>query len=190
MIDPFTTSRMTLRLPERADGPEFEHVWTISRELFESWGPRTPLGRAPERRFETFLERARSGAVDGTLLSLVGVPEDGRIAGFFELSQIFRGPFENAYAGWKVSADVNGQGLGTEGVGALLDVAFGIPPKGLGLHRVQANIIPSNRASRRIAEKVGFREEGVAERYLKIAGAWQDHVMYAKTVEEHLPRES
>jgi len=65
----------------------------------------------------------------------------------------------------------------------MLDFAFsGI---GAGLHRVQANIIPSNLASLRLAERAGFRREGLAERYLNIAGEWQDHLMYAKTREEH-----
>ena len=93
--------------------------------------------------------------------------------------------FQNAYASWSVSADVAGSGLGTEGAQALLDLAFLPHPEGLGLHRVQANIIPANHASIRIAEKTGFRYEGLAKRYLKIGGHWQDHAMYAKLSDEH-----
>ena len=36
----------------------------------------------------------------------------------------------------------------------------------------------------RLARSVGFRREGDALRYLHIAGEWQDHVMFAITVEE------
>jgi ribosomal-protein-alanine N-acetyltransferase len=50
---------------------------------------------------------------------------------------------------------------------------------------VQANIIPGNLPSLRVAQKCGLRREGMAPRYLKIAGQWQDHVMTAKTIEEH-----
>ena len=54
----------------------------------------------------------------------------------------------------------------------------------LRLHRVQISIIPRNTASRRVVEKLGIRDEGVAQRYLEINGVWEDHVRYAITVEE------
>jgi [ribosomal protein S5]-alanine N-acetyltransferase len=54
----------------------------------------------------------------------------------------------------------------------------------LALHRIQVAIIPRNRASRRVAEKLGLREEGVAFRYLEINGVWEDHVRYAITAED------
>src|SRR3546814_2242987 len=54
----------------------------------------------------------------------------------------------------------------------------------LHLHRIQVSIIPRNTASRRVVEKLALREEGVAQRYLEIAGTWEDHIRYAMTVEE------
>ena len=54
----------------------------------------------------------------------------------------------------------------------------------LRLHRVQVSIIPRNHNSRRVVEKLGIRNEGVAVRYLEINGVWEDHVRYAITVEE------
>jgi ribosomal-protein-alanine N-acetyltransferase len=54
----------------------------------------------------------------------------------------------------------------------------------LRLHRLQVAIIPRNSNSRRVMEKLRFREEGVALRYLEINGAWEDHVRYAITTEE------
>ena len=58
----------------------------------------------------------------------------------------------------------------------------------LALHRLQIAIIPRNRASRRVVEKLNLREEGVALRYLEIDGVWEDHVRYAITVEEWVER--
>jgi ribosomal-protein-alanine N-acetyltransferase len=52
------------------------------------------------------------------------------------------------------------------------------------LHRVQAAVMPNNPASMRVLEKAGFRPEGFAERYLCIAGKWEDHVVFAITAEE------
>jgi ribosomal-protein-alanine N-acetyltransferase len=168
---------------------EFLRVHEVSREHFRPWFPRP---EPPEQEggpdFDDVLARVERGAQAGTDLRMVGLLGDGRMVGVFALSQIFRRAFQNAYAGWSVSADQIGQGLATEGVRALLDIAFAPEPKGLGLHRVQANVISANVASVRVAEKAGFRLEGTALRYLKIDGRWQDHLMFAKTVEEHTLR--
>ena len=54
----------------------------------------------------------------------------------------------------------------------------------VGLHRVEVNIRPENAASLRVVEKLGFRPEGLRERYLHINGAWRDHLTFALTAGE------
>ena len=175
---------MLLRALTRHDADEFMRVLEVSRADWAPWMPSAPAGASDADVFEQELERAAAGRAAGTHLRLAGFLTDGELAGLFSLNEIVRGPFQSAYAGWSVSADQMRRGLGTEGVRALLDVALDGPPEGLGLHRVQANIIPRNAASLRIAEKVGLRREGLALRYLRIAGHWEDHVMFAVTREE------
>lgn len=152
-----------------------------SRAHFAPWMPaRTQSDR---RQFHDEMARAQRGLEQETEVRLVAVHrEDRDIVAVLSLSQIFRGSFCSCYAGWRVSASRIQQGFGTEAVGALVNLA--LTPQGLGLHRVQANIIPRNIASTRLARKVGFRCEGVAERYLQIAGVWEDHAMFAITSEE------
>ena len=58
---------------------------------------------------------------------------------------------------------------------AMLPFAFGT----LGLHRLEAACLPHNDASARVLEKAGFKREGMARRYLKINGLWQDHDLFA-----------
>jgi ribosomal-protein-alanine N-acetyltransferase len=53
---------------------------------------------------------------------------------------------------------------------------------------VQAAVIPRNTGSRRVLAKAGFREEGLALRYLEIAGRWEDHVLHAITSEDWAKR--
>lgn len=175
---------MLLRPLASSDADEFARVLDISRAEWAPWTPSRPAGATDGDVFEQELERAAKGVAAGSHLRLAGFLDDGRLAGLFSLNEIVRGAFESAHAGWSVSADQMRRGLGTEGVRALLDIAFDEPPAGLGLHRVQANIIPRNAASLRIAEKVGLRSEGLALRYLRIAGRWEDHVMWAVTREE------
>ena len=56
----------------------------------------------------------------------------------------------------------------------MLRTAFGE----LGLHRVEAGTLVHNRASQRVLERNGFVRYGLAPQYLRIAGRWQDHVLF------------
>jgi len=185
-IDPVTwrTERMLLRAFRPTDIAEFARVAEASREAWKAWTPAHDPDLTERELFERELYRGMEGARLGTHLRLAGFADDGALVGMFSLNEIVRGAFHSAHAGWQVSADRMGRGFATEGVRGLVGVAFAAPPSGLGLHRVQANIMPSNVRSLRVAEKVGFRHEGHAERYLQIAGRWEDHVMLALTREE------
>ncbi len=109
-----------------------------------------------------------------------GVFVDGVFAGEVNLSSVQRGPFQSAYVGYWIDEKQAGNGYTPEALVAVARLAF----DELRLHRVQIAIIPRNTASRRVVEKLGVREEGVAERYLEINGIWEDHVRYAVTAEE------
>lgn len=182
MVSEVQTNRMRLRPLTEADRTEFIRIHGVSEAHFRPWFP--DREGSLEDLFNRELEKVRRPDVH---VRWTGELAGGGLAGLFNLDEIVRGVFQNAYASWAVSADVAGQGYATEGVWALLDLAFS-EEAGLGLHRVQANIIPENEPSIRLAERLGMRREGRAERYLKIAGEWRDHWMYAKTVEEHTPR--
>lgn len=84
-----------------------------------------------------------------------------------------------------VGASHLGRGHGTGGVRACLDVALTSKVEGgLGLHRVEANVIPTNVASLALVMRAGFRREGFSLRYLEISGRWRDHERRAITAEE------
>lgn len=101
-------------------------------------------------------------------------------AGRLRLTNVFRGPWQNANLGYYVDRACNGRGFATEAVRLGCRFAF----EHAGLHRVQAAVMLDNARSIRVLEKAGFRREGVALRYLNLAGAWRDHTIYAVTVEE------
>ena len=104
-----------------------------------------------------------------------GIFAVGSFVGEVNLSSVQRGPFQNAYVGYWVDQMQAGQGYVPEACVTLFRYAF----EELGLHRLQISIIPRNRPSRRVAQKLWLRGEGIALRYLEIDGKWEDHVRYA-----------
>jgi ribosomal-protein-alanine N-acetyltransferase len=178
------TVRLWLRPLMPEDREEYIRMHRVSAAHFRPYMAAAEPGTTHADMFSKELEQSVQGEEKGTLVRRAAFLQDGRMAGLFSLSQIYRGAFQNCYAGWRVNVEVTGQGICTEGMAAMLEVAFALPPAGLGLHRVQANIIPGNAPSIRVAEKLGFRREGLALGYLKIAGHWQDHLMFAKLADE------
>jgi ribosomal-protein-alanine N-acetyltransferase len=179
--------RVSLRPLMPGDFEQWREVRTRSREWLTRWEPKPVVGQ-PDAAEDRRVFAARCGARDrerqlGTGYGF-GIFVDDRFAGEINISSIQRGPFQNAYVGYWIDQSVAGNGYVPEAAVLLLRFAF----EELALHRIQVAIIPRNRASRRVAEKLALREEGVAFRYLEINGVWEDHVRYAITAEEWWPR--
>ncbi|MFF2887273.1 GNAT family N-acetyltransferase [Paenibacillus sp. NPDC057967] len=107
-------------------------------------------------------------------LSKLWISKQGedRIIGSVALSNIVYGAFLSCHLGYRLDGEEEGKGYMTEALQALIDYAF----QELKLHRIEANIMPHNAASFRVVEKLGFQHEGLARKYLKINGKWEDHV--------------
>jgi [ribosomal protein S5]-alanine N-acetyltransferase len=127
--------------------------------------------------FHDFLQRSRR---DDCACFLICRTEDDAILGAINLSQIFRGGFQNAYLGYYVGERYAGQGYMTEALRLMLRYAF----LELKLHRVEANIQPGNVASIALVRRAGFLREGYSRRYLKICGRWRDHERWALIAED------
>jgi ribosomal-protein-alanine N-acetyltransferase len=100
---------------------------------------------------------------------------DDAIVGLINLSQIFRKSFQNTYLGYQLFAGYTGHGYMAEAVELILSFAF----SQLCLHRVEANVQPTNARSIRVLSRTGFTKEGFSRRYLKIGGRWRDHERWA-----------
>jgi ribosomal-protein-alanine N-acetyltransferase len=109
-----------------------------------------------------------------------GVFVEGAFAGEMNLSSVQRGPFQSCYVGYWIDERHAGQGYTPEALVVVSRFCF----EELRLHRIQIAIIPRNRSSHRVVEKLALRNEGTALRYLEINGVWEDHVRYAITAEE------
>jgi ribosomal-protein-alanine N-acetyltransferase len=187
--DQLIGARVLLRPLRVEDWEAWREVRVRCRDWLEQWEPRPDLGASdPVADREAF--RARCGAWErqrhfdaayGFGLFLA----DGRFAGEVSLGSVQRGPFQMGYIGYWIDEALAGQGYVPEGVVLLIRYAF----SALDLHRLEAAIVPRNTASRRVAEKIGMRDEGTAVRFLQIQGVYEDHVRYAITVEEWRARQ-
>ena len=93
---------------------------------------------------------------------------------------MLRGPFQSCFIGYWIDERYAGCGYTPDAVAIVMRYGF----EELGLHRMEAAIVPRNSKSRRVAAKLGLRDEGTATRFLQIQGTWEDHVRYAITREE------
>lgn len=85
-----------------------------------------------------------------------------------------RRPLQSCSVGYWVTSRANNRGLATAALRDIVRIAF----RDMGLHRVQAETLLHNTASQRILLRTGFAQYGMAPKYLKIAGRWQDHLMF------------
>ena len=180
--------RVVLRPLEPADGDAWREVRARNRDWLEPWEP-LPEPGSPDllRDPSAFRARCASAARQRHLDSAhaMGVfLHAGTLIGEMNLSGIQRGPFQNAYIGYWIDHAHAGQGLTPEALVLMIRFAF----ENLNLHRIQVAIVPRNQSSRRVAEKLALREEGISQGYLQIRGTWEDHVRYAMTVEEWAER--
>jgi ribosomal-protein-alanine N-acetyltransferase len=140
-----------------------------------AWEPEHPDGHFTAAGQRRAIDTALGLHAAGRALPYVVLDGD-RIVGRITLSGIERGPFQSGHVGYWVGEADNGRGHASAGLAEICTLAFG----GLGLHRVEAGTLVHNAGSQRVLERNGFERFGLAPRYLKIAGAWQDHVLFQR----------
>lgn len=175
--------RVLLRPLQPSDFDQWREVRLRNDEWLTKWEPQR-LAHGPDifRDPGAFSLRCHSRDREWQLGTGYGfgVFADGTFCGEVNLNSVQRGPFQSAYLGYWVDEAQCGQGYIPEAVALILRHAF----EYLDLHRIQISIVPRNKSSRRVVEKLGLRSEGIAIKYLEIDGVWEDHVRYAVTVEE------
>lgn len=166
-------TRVYLRAPTQADRDEFLARNRESTRFYR--GKASPMTGA--RAYAAYVARCRRSDFAGLLVCRVDGDE---IVGVFNVSQIFRGVFRSAYLGYQVFEPYAGQGYMTDAMALVLRHVFVT----LRLHRIEANIQPTNPASLALVRRAGFTCEGFSRRYLKIGGRWRDHERWALLVED------
>lgn len=170
------TRRIRLRHPQADDYRAWAQLRAQSRAFLAPWEPTWPaddLTRPAFRRRLRHYDQARRSE-DSFPFFLFRRPDDMLLGGL-TLSQLRRGIAQCCALGYWMGALHARRGYMGEAVAGALTFAF----ETLDLHRVEAACLPENEASQGLLRKAGFRQEGLARRYLKIDGQWRDHLLFA-----------
>ncbi|MEV6370361.1 N-acetyltransferase [Micromonospora musae] len=177
---------VVLRPYRRSDAAAWSEVRRANQSWLAPWESSLPGGwdelNSPSAFRWVYRDQQRSARSGDGMPFAVCLREDGRerLVGHLNVGSIVRRALCSGYAGYWVDHRVAGRGVIPTAVALAVDHAFGPG----GLHRIEVNIRPENRPSRRVVEKLGFREESYHVRYMHIDGAWRDHIGYAMTSEE------
>lgn len=155
-----------------------------NREIFEDFQRRNAFYHKPwvyhsddPAYYDQYLMRIKRGITQGCFIF---DHQREQLVGVVNINNIMLGPIRAASLGYYADEAYAGRGYMREGMALALDYAV----KDIGLHRIEANIQPGNEPSRRLVQKLGFRNEGFSPKYLQIGGKWCDHERWAILDEE------
>lgn len=159
--------------PRESDKKEFLAAVARSTEFHFPWvePPET------DSLFDIYLSRVRQTNHRAFFLRC---GDTGRLAGVVNVNEIVRGALLSGYLGYYAFSGYEQRGVMTVGVSQVISHMF----YNEGLHRLEANIQPTNEPSKALARRCGLHFEGLSPRYLYLVGAWRDHERWAITAEE------
>jgi ribosomal-protein-alanine N-acetyltransferase len=173
-----------LRYPRVADYAQWMKLRGESRAFLEPWEPVWATDELSKGAFRRRLKRyQREARLDSAYAFFVFRNEDNMLIGGCTLSNVRRGVSQCCALGYWVGERFARQGHMFDAVRVLIPFIFAT----LGLHRIEAACLPTNEPSKNLLTKAGFRQEGLALRYLQINGQWQDHVLFALLSDEAQP---
>ena len=171
---------VTLRLLRVRDSKVLERLILGNREWLRPWEATNPMGP------NSFDIKTMARGLVRQLDNQSGLPclieYRGEVVGQLNVANILYGSVSSAVIGYWVVPEIAGKGVTPTAVALISDYLFNV----VGLHRIEIDIRPENIASLRVVEKLGFRYEGLKQRYIHINGAWRDHYIFALTHEEVL----
>lgn len=177
-----TAGVVQLRPPKLFDAAQWSKLRRRDRDYLRQWEPGSSGDW--EDRHAAAAWPAQWSALRGLGRRGHGLPfvimVDGEFAGQLTVGNVVRGSLCSAWVGYWVASDRAGGGVATAAVALAVDHCFAEA----GLHRLEATVRPENERSIRVLTKVGFRREGLFQRYLEVAGAWRDHLCFAVTAED------
>jgi ribosomal-protein-alanine N-acetyltransferase len=162
----------------QCDPRKVAHFLEMNRERFQPFSPTRSDAYYTAPHWRAACRRAKAEWRAGTAYRFCIVHRTSGVIGKIDLDQIRRGPFGSGDLGYLLDQRHEGQSIMRRALEEVLSMAF----TDFQLNRVQAAIMPDNTRSSRLAGRLGFREIGLAERYLKLDGSWRDHKLFERVV--------
>ena len=185
MIDLFTSSlpktttietpRLKLLPPTMKHYEAWAELRAKSRTFLEPYEPIWPKDDLTRAAFKRRIKRYQNSDKNNVGASFLFLTHEGEMIGGATISRMLRGVAQSCAIGYWIGEPYVKQGYMSEALNGLLPFIF-IQKK---FRRLEAACLPHNSASIRVLEKTGFTQEGYAREYLKIAGKWQDHLLFA-----------
>ncbi|RNJ49251.1 GNAT family N-acetyltransferase [Methylocystis hirsuta] len=173
---PIRGDGLYLRASEMRDYIEWAELREKSRSFLTPWEPLWPIDDLTRASFRYRVRRhAEEMARDEAYSFFIFREEDDALMGGLSFGHVRRGVSQAATLGYWMGEPYAGKGHMTRAVRAACAYAF----EKRGFHRIEAACLPTNEPSKRLLERVGFKQEGYARSYLNINGQWRDHLLYA-----------
>jgi len=172
------TKRLVLTLPGPDAAVRLVSYFESNREHLAHWEPPFPRGIFTNAFWQRRLIMNRQEYRAGKSMRLVLQDRedvDGAVVGLTNFTQFVRGAFMGCTLGYSLDQDAQGKGLMYEALTAAIRHVF----DGIGMHRVQANYLPTNERSGSLLRRLGFQVEGYARDYIFIRDEWRDHILTA-----------
>ena len=169
---------VSIRIVRVRDAKKLQALVLGNRQWLKPWEATNPYG-PNSFNLRSQIKALRQQLVEGQGLPFV-IEYSGKIVGQLNVSNILFGSVGSAILGYWIIPEVAGKSITPKAVALVTDYLINV----LGLHRVEIDIRPENKSSLRVVEKLGFRYEGIKQRFIHINGDWRDHFVFALTAEE------
>jgi [ribosomal protein S5]-alanine N-acetyltransferase len=178
------SERLWLRAPVMSDHTAWADLRGQSRQHLTPWEPQWSMDELARVSFRRRLRHyANDIKEDLGYAFLIFRQDSNELLGGLTLSNVRRGVTQAACLGYWIGQPHQGHGYMTEAVQAVATFVF----SELKLHRLEAACLPHNTPSIAVLDRTGFTAEGLARRYLKINGQWQDHRLFARLSDDPVP---
>jgi ribosomal-protein-alanine N-acetyltransferase len=170
----YETERLILKVIDESYADKVLDYYKRNSDFLGEWEPIRDESFYEEEYHKKQLQNDTLNIENGNMLRLWIVSKDdkNKIIGTVSFNNIVRGAFLSCHLGYKVDKDEINKGYASEAINKGIEIIF----SEYKLHRIEANIMPKNKASMKVVEKLGFYNEGLAYKYLKIHGQWEDHI--------------
>ena len=170
-----TGQRVFLRPPKRRDALKWQKLRMSSKSFLVPWEPSWDASSCTRRAYLRYFKNSNYLAnMDRAYSFLIFKTDDKILLGGINIGNVRRGVSQSASLGYWIGEKYARNGYMKEALKLLIPSLF----VDLRLNRIEAATLEENVASKNLLKKIGFKKEGVLRKYLKINGAWRDHILY------------